>query len=259
MTGIYIITNLINGKRYIGQSIDIKRRFWDHRCVSHERNRHLRFALMKYGKENFKYEVLEECKEDELDEREKFYIEKLNPEYNVLEGGQSSRGGMTDEIKAALSESGKRQWENLPEDRKKQIVSNNLVGPRKGHPVSEDTREKLRKANIGKKQSDETIQKRKEAMRIKKENGWSRDGSCTFKKVICIETGQVFESVKAAASAFGIAPTRISSVLKKRQETTAGLHFKYFESVETIPDECKEVGQGMSCCPKCEARESVKR
>ena len=184
---------------------------------------------------------------------------RIFAEYNVLEGGQSSRGGMTDEIKAALSESGKRQWENLPEDRKKQIIKNNLVGPRKGHLVSGKTREKLRKANIGKKQSEQTIQKRKEAMRIKKENGWVRDGSCTYKKVICIETGQVFESVKAAALAFGIDPTNISSVLKKRQNTTAGLHFKYFESVETIPDECKEVGQGMSCCPKCEARESVKR
>ena len=80
MVGIYIITNLINGNRYIGQSIDIKRRFWDHRCISHETNRHMKHALKKYGKENFRYEVLEECDVDALDERETYYISLLKPE-----------------------------------------------------------------------------------------------------------------------------------------------------------------------------------
>lgn len=74
MIGIYRITNLINGKSYIGQSRDIQRRFWDHRCISHEGNRHLKHAMLKYGKECFKYEVLEECKADQLDEREIYYI-----------------------------------------------------------------------------------------------------------------------------------------------------------------------------------------
>lgn len=90
MVGIYRITNLVNEKTYIGQSIDIKRRFCEHRCISHESNIHLKRALEKYGKDNFKYEVLEECDISELDEKEIYYISTLKPEYNVASGGQSS-------------------------------------------------------------------------------------------------------------------------------------------------------------------------
>ena len=45
MIGIYIVTNLVNGKRYIGQSKNIQRRFWEHRCVTHEENKELRRDL----------------------------------------------------------------------------------------------------------------------------------------------------------------------------------------------------------------------
>lgn len=119
MIGIYIITNLITGKRYIGQSIDIQRRFHDHRCISHESNRHLKYALAKYGKENFKYEVLEECDESELDEKERYYIEKLKPEYNVTNGGQDSLRRYPDEIKKKISEKSKEQWANMSDEEKK--------------------------------------------------------------------------------------------------------------------------------------------
>lgn len=243
MTGIYIITNLINGKRYIGQSVNIKRRFWDHRCISHETNRHLKHALVKYGKENFKYEVLEECKASELDEREIYYINLLKPEYNATSGGQGRCKRLSDDVKKVLSNHAKQQWEKMTEEEKQERIKKNLVGPRKGHPVSKETREKLRNANIGKKQSKETISKRMEAMRLKKEAGWKKDGSSCRKKVVCVETGEVFESVKAAAAHLNASPSGISAMLNGRQKTHKGYHFKYFESVETIPDECKEVGR----------------
>lgn len=229
MIGIYIITNLITGKTYIGQSIDIQRRFHEHRCISHESNRHLKYALAKYGKENFKYEVLEECKEDELDERERYYIEKLKPEYNITTGGQDSLRRFPDEIKKKISEKSKEQWKNMSYEAKEARIKNNLKGPRKGHAVSEETRQKLRDKNLGKKQSPETIEKRRKTLKSKKLNGYVRKNDANKKKVVCIETGDIYESVKAAAESIGADPSSVSSMLKGRQKSVKGLHFEYLK------------------------------
>ena len=56
---IYQITCTVNGNRYIGQSIDIKRRFGQHK--RQEENPYLRADMEKYGLDAFKFEVLEEC------------------------------------------------------------------------------------------------------------------------------------------------------------------------------------------------------
>lgn len=89
--GIYQITNNLNKKQYIGQSIDIENRILSHfrtkdNCYIHQ-------AIQKYGKENFSYKIIEICSKDELDEREKYYIKKYNTlrpnGYNLTEGGHS--------------------------------------------------------------------------------------------------------------------------------------------------------------------------
>ena len=100
MVGIYKITNLINQKSYIGQSINISRRIKDHfqkaECPSDvSYNGALHSAIRKYGKNNFVWEVLEECSPEELDSKEQYYIQKFNTYspngYNILEGGQKIR------------------------------------------------------------------------------------------------------------------------------------------------------------------------
>lgn len=100
MTGIYKITNQINGKSYIGQSINIDKRikehFWKATCEKDKSfNSILHIAIRKYGAEQFIWEVLEECSVDIIDEREKYYIEKYNTispnGYNILSGGQKVR------------------------------------------------------------------------------------------------------------------------------------------------------------------------
>lgn len=229
MIGIYKITNLVNGKIYIGQSIDIQRRFCDHRCISHESNRHLKYALQKYGKDNFKYEVLEECDESILDERERYYIAKLKPEYNVTNGGQDSLRKYPDEIKQKISQKAKEQWANMSDEEKADRIANNLKGPKKGHAVSEETRKKLRDRNIGKKQSSKTIKKRKETMQKKKLDGYVQTNVSHRKKIICVETGEIFESVKAASESLEIGASNISHVLKGRQKTVKGFHFEYLK------------------------------
>ena len=95
--GIYKITNKINGHYYVGQSVDIKKRFREHAfAAAHEdckdHNTPIHLAMSKYGKENFILEILEECLKDELDNKEIYWINKLeankNGNYNILKGGQ---------------------------------------------------------------------------------------------------------------------------------------------------------------------------
>ena len=84
---VYAHINKINGKIYIGQSVNIDRRIREHFCRHDGTPFHL--ALEKYGKENFIIEILEECEPEELNEKEKYYID-LYDSYNY--GYNSSRG-----------------------------------------------------------------------------------------------------------------------------------------------------------------------
>lgn len=81
MIGIYKITNLSTGQTYVGQSVDIHRR-WQEHCRPSKNNKSLiAKAISEFGKENFSFQILEECLTSELDDKEKFYIEKYNCVY----------------------------------------------------------------------------------------------------------------------------------------------------------------------------------
>lgn len=70
--GIYKIENLLNHKVYIGQSIHIEKR-WQQHCQQTTKSL-VGKAILKYGKENFSFQILEECKKEDLTLREEFYI-----------------------------------------------------------------------------------------------------------------------------------------------------------------------------------------
>lgn len=98
MIGIYIVKNKINGKLYVGQSVQIEERWKDEIQESqrkeHKSNSKFIRALRKYGSENFEFSVLEECSSDNLDEREIYYIKKYNSAetgYNIQLGGKQCR------------------------------------------------------------------------------------------------------------------------------------------------------------------------
>lgn len=85
MIGIYKITNKINNKCYIGQSVDINKR-WNAHIHSFNNidvyNYPLYRAFRKYGIENFSFEIIETCPRDKLNEREKYWIQYYDSCYN---------------------------------------------------------------------------------------------------------------------------------------------------------------------------------
>lgn len=91
--GIYKIENLINSKTYIGQSIDIEKRWSVHKTElnrNYHHNMYLQNAWNKYGEGSFQFSIIEECQIDQLDSREIFWIAKFDSYkngYNLTIGG----------------------------------------------------------------------------------------------------------------------------------------------------------------------------
>ena len=77
---------------YIGQSIDIEKRWEEHKFYSGKENTAIQSAFKKYGISNFSFEVIEECLREELDAKEIYWIAKydsFNNGYNLTQGGMS--------------------------------------------------------------------------------------------------------------------------------------------------------------------------
>ena len=92
-TGIYRITNLLDGKCYVGQSVDIAERFRQHiKCGLgiDTPNNILYKAMLQDGVENFAFEVLEECERSQLNTQEIYWIDYYKSQnfgYNMNKGG----------------------------------------------------------------------------------------------------------------------------------------------------------------------------
>lgn len=230
--GIYLITNIVNGNKYIGLSNDMQRRIAEHVSPKNlNKSTSLAKAIKKYGKENFDFSVLEYvyCESD-LASREVFWIGRLNPEYNMNSGGLGNPGrSLSCAQKSKLRDCGKKYWSNLSSDKKLEIITNNLTGPKIGHPVSIQTRSKLRVANLNKKQSVETVAKRAKKLSV------SMIGNTSGNKAVAAIKGGIavaeFESVLIAAKSVGIHPSNISKVLRGCQKTAGGYGWQYL-SVE---------------------------
>lgn len=101
MTGIYKITNDVNGKIYIGQAVNIASRWGEHIYRPFNENdetydSHLYRAIRKYGIDAFSFSIVEQCKKEKLDEREVFWISFYQSNnkkfgYNLTAGGNGAK------------------------------------------------------------------------------------------------------------------------------------------------------------------------
>lgn len=123
ISGIYKIENLIDGKVYIGQSINILRRLADHKSslkYNRHHNGYLQRAYNKYGKENFDFSIICECEKEDLDELEKYYIMDVYASTNRDKGYNRENGGnlyktVSLETKKKISIAGKNRFKNPKE------------------------------------------------------------------------------------------------------------------------------------------------
>lgn len=149
-SGIYKITNTINGKFYIGSAVSFIKRKRCHlsalRGGSH-RNEKLQRAFYKYGEEAFDFSLILKCNVDDLLFYEQLIIDALNPVkngYNICpEAGNWLGRKHSEETKKKM----KAAWE---ERRKK---------PRP--PISQEAREKIRQSKLGKKRKPFTEEAKK--------------------------------------------------------------------------------------------------
>lgn len=96
-SGIYKWENKISGEYYIGSAIDLSKRmseYYRESYITHpSRGKSIIcYALVKYGYDNFSFSILEYCSKTELISREQYYLDLLNPPYNILKYAYSSEG-----------------------------------------------------------------------------------------------------------------------------------------------------------------------
>jgi group I intron endonuclease len=106
-SGIYMLTNKLTNDIYVGQSINLSKRFRNYFNINYiksKENFKINKALIKYGYLNFSITILEYCDKSNLILREQYYLDKLNPQYNILKvAGSSLNYRHSEETKAKIS------------------------------------------------------------------------------------------------------------------------------------------------------------
>ena len=197
--GVYRIVNNVNDKLYIGSSIHVNKRLYEHQSTlksNCHHNSHLQRAWNKYGEDSFSFEILEviDGDTDTLRKREQYWIDYYKS-YNFNVGYNISHSAMGNS----------------------------------GSEVSEETKEKIRQKTsgelnhfYGKRHTAETKKKmRKNHVDV------SGGNHPRATPVLCVELNAVFDCTRDAERQLGINHAHISACCKGQRKTAGGYHWNY--------------------------------
>ena len=234
-SGVYKIVNIVNGKIYVGSAVDIAQRFRNHESDLEKGEHHSKYlqrSYIKYGGNNFVFEIIEFVEKlSQIDieefkilllEREQYYLDTLIPVYNSYKNAGSSLGFKHDK-KFRDDVSKRMKGVKKTEEHKKKISDSN----KKAFSIPEEC------FFYGKSHTEETKEKmskwqKKQVMQINKDND---------------EVIHIFDSVKEASEKTGILKTSISAVANcsvykrknsngfRRRFLAGGFKWKYVEDL----------------------------
>lgn len=230
---IYVLTNKINRKMYVGQSwLPLSKRMGKN-GKGYENSPYLYSAILKHGANNFEYSVLAVCSEQhEADKLEAEFIEKWNTRdpkvgYNLKEGG---RGGKhSEETKLKMSQNASKPWlgKSLPDETKQKISEANTGNlhteewkkdtsefmkvwhstqshPMQGKHHTEEAKAKISAAGIGRVMPKESIKRGAEKRKM--------DSDREAAIIKAYQNGQTIDSIEET---FGTSRSSIYRLIKR--------------------------------------------
>lgn len=212
--GIYRWVNKVNHKTYIGSSVNLGRRFkvyYDFSFLSvriKKAQSHIYSAILKHGYYNFQLEILEYCAKENAISREQYYIDLLNPEYNLNSTAGSRLG-------ANISNESRQKMSAAAIGRKHTEETKNLISlankginnPNFGKTHSKETKALISLARLGKSILSESVK-----AKMSEQSG-------TALRIIDLRTNETseFTSITKAAKAMGVTQPPLSRRVKNSQ------------------------------------------
>lgn len=205
-----------NGKRYIGITCQKPKNRWN-AGHGYKGCSYFSRAIEKYGWENIRHDVLATglTKESaEWNEKRLIFILRTNCSefgYNLDSGGFHGKE-ISDETRRKLSATRRGKPRSAETIRKMSESRRGEKHPLYGKHLSEETRRRISASGKGLKRSAETRK---------------RISLAKMKPVFNLETGEIFESIDAAAAQYGVSRCCIGDCCAGRQKTSAGYHFSF--------------------------------
>jgi group I intron endonuclease len=219
---VYCHTNKKNRKKYFGITSQKPEKRWAN-GRGYKDNEHFSNSIKKYGWDGFEHEILftnltiDQASCMEINLIRIYHTTDPNFGYNKSFGGECNRGGITEETRKKLSYSSSHISEQTREKHRQNLIRRNKT-------------EKHRKAVSA------ASQKRKEQIRDTFSQYWHLPCSeetkeklriAHQKRVVCVETGEVFDSITLAAKSLGMTRNAVGNVLNGYSVSAKGFHFIY--------------------------------
>lgn len=220
MYTVYKHQNKINGKIYIGITMQEPEKRWGNNGINYKTSPYFYAAIKKYGWNNFDHDILfENLTHDEACSKEQElirYYNSMNREF----GYNSTSGGDV----------------FIMNEETKQKISHSMIGNTNGlgHPCSDEKKRKISESQKGRAFTEEHKQKLSTAAK-------QRHVSCSEekkkklsqnypnkRKVYCEELNIIYESVQECGRQLGIPATNITKLCNGRGKTLKGYHLRYY-------------------------------